>query len=123
MHRIEEVRKTNRAIKRLESPFDMLTLNDCESIILKPVDWEFGTAETSAPWLAPGEKRVIEVVRVHLAPEDKPLFPHYYDIPQRTLIPQIMAILTAGVPADHAIKIHAVGRAPEKKFEVSLVPV
>ena len=117
------MRKTNRAIKRLEGPFDMLTLNDCESVILKPTEWEFGTAETSAPWRAPEAKRVIEVVRVHLAPEDKPLFPHYYDIPQRTLIPQVMAILTAGVPEGHAIKIHAVGRAPDKKFAVSLVPV
>lgn len=75
------------------------------------------------PWLPEGEYRDTDVLRIHVLPADKPLFPHYYDLGQKTLIPQVMAILTAGVPADHGIKIHAVGVGPKKRFQVSLVPV
>lgn len=111
------------ALKQLESPFEFLDLPDCSSIILKPVDWQFGTARVHPPWLPEGVYRTTNVLRIHVLPADKPLFPHYYDFGQKTLVPQVMSILTAGIPADHAIKIHAVGVGPKKRFQVSLVPV
>jgi len=91
--------------------------------MFRPVDWEFGLARVHPPWRPPEVVEEVEVLRVHVDPKEKPLFPHYWDIGQKTLVPQVMALLTKGIPGGYAIKIHAVGVAPKKRFEVSLVPV
>ena len=110
-------------IKRLDSPFEFLDIPHCQSVVLKPVDYEFGIGTVHPPWTPTGTLVDTQVLRVHLEPADKPLFPHYWDIGQKTLVPQVMSILTAGVPDGYGIKIHAVGTAPKKRFEVSLVPL
>jgi len=102
---------------------EFLDIPHCESVVLKPVSWEFGLAATHAPWEPAGVVKDREVLRIHVSPEDKPLFPHYWDLGQKTLVPQVMAPLTAGIPEGYGIRIHAVGTAPKKRFEVSLVPV
>jgi hypothetical protein len=111
------------AEKRLEGPFEFLELAHCQSITLRPVEWEFGLATVHPPWLPPERLVDVEVLRIHLSREDKPLFPHHWDLGQKTLIPQVMALLTKGIPEGYAIHIHAVGVAPKKRFEVSLVSV
>jgi len=112
-----------RAVERLSGPFEFLELAHCESVTIRPVDWEFGLATVHPPWLPPERLVDVEVLRIHVSREDKPLFPHYWDLGQKTLVPQVMALLTAGVPEGYGIRIHAVGTAPKKRFEVSLVSV
>jgi len=110
-------------VRELEAPYEILELAHCEEIVLKPVSWEVGRFTFRPRWMRPGEVKTVVAVRVHLSPEDKPLFPHYYDITAGTLVPQVMALLTEGIPEGYGIRIHAVGTAPKKRFEVSLVPV
>ena len=111
------------AVKRLEGPFEFLDIPHCETVTLKPVSWELGLASVHPPWTGPGVMKDVQVLRIHVSKEDKPLFPHYFDLGQKTLVPQVMALLTAGVPEGYGIRIHAVGTAPKKRFEVSLVSV
>jgi len=107
----------------LEPPFEILELAHCESVILRPVQFETGRFTFHPRWMPPGEVKTVLAVRVHVPPEDKPLFPHYWDITAGTLVPQVLTLLTRGVPEGYGIRIHAVGTAPKKRFEVSLVPV
>ena len=102
---------------------EFLELAHCEEVVLKPVSWDFGLATVHQPWDPPGVLKDVQVLRIHVSPEDKPLFPHYFDLGQKTLVPQVMALLTAGIPEGYGIRIHAVGTAPKKRFEVSLVSV
>ena len=111
------------ASPELKGPFEFLDLPNCETVTLKVLSWDFGRAMVHPPWLPPGELRETEVLRIHVPKEQKPLFPHYYDMGQRTLVPQVMALLTAGVPEGYGIRIHAVGTGPKKRFEVSLAAV
>jgi len=111
------------AEKVLEPPYEILELAHCEEIVLRPVDWETGRFTFHPTWMPPERMKTVTAVRVHVSREDKPLFPHYWDITAGTLVPQVMALLTAGVPEGYGIRIHAVGTAPKKRFEVSLVKV
>ena len=111
------------AAKELVGPYEILELAHCESIVLKPVSWESGRFTFHPKWMPPGGLKTVLAVRIHLDPKDKPSFPHYYDITASTLVPQVMALLTAGVPEGYGIRIHAVGTGPKKRFEVSLVSV
>jgi hypothetical protein len=73
--------------------------------------------------MAPGERKTVLALRIHLDPKDKPTFPHYYDLTAGTLVPQVLALLAKGIPPGYGIKIHAIGVAPKKRFEVSLEKV
>jgi len=105
----------------LEGPYEILELAPCEEKTLRVVDWEHGKMRIRPRWMPIGEFKEILAVRIHVPPEDKPLFPHYWDLTARTLVTQVMAILTRGIPEGYGIRIHAVGYAPRKRFEVSLV--
>ena len=111
------------AAKELVSPYEILELADCQSITLRPVRYETGRFTFHPKWMRPGEVKTVLAIRIHVPTEDKPIFPHYWDITASTLVPQVMALLTAGVPEGYGIKVHAVGTAPKKRFEVSLVSV
>jgi len=111
------------AAKELVGPYEILELAAGETIILRPVSYETGRFTFHPRWMAPGGLKTVLAVRIHVRPEDKPTFPHYYDVTAATLVPQVLALLTAGIPEGYGVRIRAVGTAPEKRFEVGLVPV
>jgi len=65
------------AVTVLEPPYEILELAHCESIALRPVQFETGRFTFRPRWMPPGEVKTVTAVRVHVPPEDKPLFPHY----------------------------------------------
>jgi len=105
----------------LEGPYEILELAPCETKTLRVVDWQVGKMRIRPKWMPIGEFKEILAVRIHVPKEDKPIFPHYWDLTPRTLVAQLLPILTEGVPEGYGIRIHAVGYAPKKRFEVGLV--
>ena len=107
----------------LEGPHDFLKLETDESITLHPTGWELGRAETHPPWRPEGVLEWSRVLRLHLPTAEKPTYPHYYDVGQKTLVPQLEAILPRAAMERVGITIRAVGFGPKKRFSVGLETV
>jgi len=106
----------------LDGPMSFLELEDGQSVTYHPWRWDRGRALTAAPWRAPGDVRWTEVLRLHVPESEKPMFPHYVDAGQKTLIPQLTPLLPSAVAVRQGIRILAVGTGPKKRFSVELVP-
>ena len=105
----------------LESPMSFLELEDGESVTYHPWRWDRGRAQVARPWMPAGDLTWVEVLRLHLPESEKPMFPHYVDVGQKTLIPQLVPVLPSVVAARQGVRIRAVGKGPKKRFSVELV--
>ena len=102
----------------LEGPYEFLDIPTGEAVTLHPTSWEVGRAETHPPWLAPGVMVWNEVLRMHLPTTEKPTYPYWFDVGQKTLVPQLKAVLPRARAEGVGITIEAVGRGPKKRFSV-----
>ena len=107
----------------LEGPYEFLDIADGQTVTFHPTRWEIGKAQTHPPWTAPGVLIWYEVLRLHLPTTEKVLYPHWYDIGQKTLVPQLKALLPAAKLQNAGITIEAVGFGPKKRFSVGLAVV
>lgn len=105
----------------LESPMSFLELEDGASVTYHVSDWQLGRSQVSRPWMPPGDLTWVTVLRLHVLQEEKPMFPHYVDVGQKTLIPQLAPILPRARAEGASVRIEAVGIGPKKRFSVSLV--
>ncbi len=101
-------------------PFEMLELLPGESRTFAVLSAEEGRATIMPRDGRPPKE--IPVLRLHVDPKDKPLFPHYYDVTSLTLQAQLRPlILTPGyTPA--RFTIGKVGAGPQARFTVIVRP-
>jgi len=110
-------------LETLPGPYEFLEVIEGTPMTFHPISWEIGKAQTQPPWLPPGTLRWYEVLRMHLPTTEKPLYPHYYDLGQKTLVPQLKALLPQAAIQNAGITIAAVGFGPKKRFSVGLETV
>jgi len=105
----------------LSPPYEILELTSCTPVFMKPVSWELGKIEIEPKYPGAPPKKVVETVRIHVDPETKPLFPHYWDITARRLVYQLAPMLIT-IPADKPwLRIHRDVPGPRAHFSVSWV--
>ena len=104
----------------LPGPYEILDLEDGQSVTLDITSWEEGDVVIH-PYRAP-EGIVVTALRVHVTPESKKTVPYYWDITAKTLIAGLKPLLIAGKHLDNYIKITKVGERPRARFMVELIP-
>ena len=102
----------------LEGPYEFLKLEPGKPVTFHVIRWELGRVEYHPPWEKPGVLVWSRVLRLHLPTTEKPLFPHYYDVGAKTLVPQLMALLPRARAEKVGITIEAVGTGAAKRFSV-----
>ena len=108
-------------LKELEPPYEILELKPGETKTFTVIDWQLGKITIHPRWPGAPKEKTVRAIRLFVPPEEKPLFPHYYDATAGTLVPQLWTILReAGVPPNRVVlTITKVGAAPKARFSVS----
>ncbi len=104
----------------LDPPFNPLELRDGDSVSFRVVRYELGT-KLIYPEHAP-QGKLVNVVRVHVRPEDKPDFPHYWDITSAKLGAQVLPQLRVEPLYSRRFTITARGIQPKKTFTLEIAP-
>ena len=107
-------------LENLAGPYEFLEIIEGKPVTFHPIRWELGKAQTHPPWTAPGVLKWYEVIRIHLPTTEKPLYPHYYDIGQKTLVPQLKTVLPHARSEGVGVTIEAFGFGAKKRFSVGL---
>jgi len=103
----------------LARPINVLELQDGESRSFRVVRFETGE-EIIRPAHAPNGKRV-RVLRLHVSADDKPDFPHYWDVTSTRLYAQLLPQLQVAGLLSAKWTITARGIQPKKYFTVERV--
>jgi hypothetical protein len=106
-------------MERLESPFEILELDDGEEIILTIQKFQEGEMVIH-PKHQEGEK-VIIALRVFVPESEKTLFPYYWDLTASTLVAQLLPILKNGRFLGKQFKIKKYGVAPRARFSLEVL--
>ncbi len=104
----------------LEKPYEIYEWSDGETKEFTIERWEMGQLEIHPRDGHP--VKTIDVLRVHVPIEEKPVFPHYWDLTSSRLTAQLRSILDVHRGARRRVKITAIGRAPRTHFSVTWVP-
>lgn len=109
----------------LPPPYEILELDDCQRVRFRVVKWTTGLMKIKPRWPGSPPEKVIRVLRIWVPREYKPYGTDYWDITSSTLIYQLLGILTRPDFMVYEVEVHAHGKAPAKRYEVSwrrLVP-
>ena len=109
--------------RRLPEPYELLDLGDGASESFVPVRYERGTMLIRPRYRGAPAEKVIPVLRVHVRTEDKPFFPHYWDVTSKTAAAQLMPMLMDPRARDYMITVTKHGVAPRARFTVGRGPV
>lgn len=109
--------------RRLPEPYELLDLPDRGTTSFVPVRYETGTMEISPRYRGAPAKKVISVLRIHVGKEDKPFFPHYWDVTSKTANAQLLPMLMDPRYRDYRITITKHGVAPRARFTVGRGPI
>lgn len=104
----------------LAQPYEIYEWTDGET-----QDWTIQRYEEGDLEIHPRDGRapkMIQVVRIHLDPEEKPSFPHYWDLTSSRLYVQLTRLLSELAILPVRVKITAIGRAPRTHYSVTYVP-
>jgi len=112
-----------RVVERLEPPYEIFELADGESRTMRVERWEQGLMTIHPRYPGAPEEKTVEALRLHIPPEIKPSFPHYYDVTAGRLKAQLLPILEAPGFEKLEITVTKRGVAPRAYFEVSVRPV
>lgn len=104
----------------LSQPYEIYEWRDGETREFTIERWEVGELEIHPRDGRP--PKMINVLRVHVPPEEKPEFPHYWDLTSSRLVAQLRGILRTHRAGRHRVKVTAIGSAPRTHFSVTSVP-
>lgn len=103
-------------VRRLPGPYEILDLEDRQSVTLRVVSWERGSIIIHPRYRgAPAEKEIV-ALRLHLAAGVKPYPPMYYDVTSKTLQAQFMPYLMAADFERYEYVVTKYGVAPKARF-------
>ena len=104
----------------LERPYEIYEWSDGETREFTIERWEEGDLEIHPRDGRP--PKMIKVLRIHVPEEEKPEFPHYWDLTSSRLFAQLRAILERRRLATTRVKVTAIGRAPRTHYSVTHIP-
>jgi len=108
---------------RLPEPYELLDLGDGASESFVPVKYERGTMEIRPRWRGAPATKEIPVLRIHVRTDDKPFFPHYWDVTSKTAAAQLLPMLMDPRARDYMITVTKHGVAPRARFTVARSPL
>lgn len=76
---------------RLEGPYEILELDDGESLKTRIEKWEIGEVKIHPAYKPEG--KFIKALRIHVLKQDKAYFPFYWDVTSQTLLAQLVPYL------------------------------
>jgi hypothetical protein len=97
---------------------EILDLQDKGTLTTRVEGWEEGEATIKTGQVPAG--KVVAACRIHVPKEDKPLYPHYYDITSKTLRAQLVPLLPNIVANKSRITIVKHGVAPLARFSLEV---
>lgn len=109
--------------EHLLEPYELLDLPDRGSESFVPESFERGTMIIRPRYRGAPPEKVISVLRIHVRREDKPLFPHYWDVTSKTATAQLLPMLMDPRARDYRITITKFGVAPRARFSVERGPI
>ena len=104
----------------LAKPYEIYEWKDGETREFTITRWEMGELEIQPRDGRPS--KVVPVLRIHVPTEEKPTFPHYWDLTSTRLTAQLRSVLEAHRGARRRVKITAIGRAPRTHYSVTWLP-
>ena len=110
-------------VGRLPEPYELLDLPDRGSESFVPVRYERGTMIIKPRYRGAPEEKEITVLRIHVRTEDKPFFPHYWDVTSKTAAAQLLPMLMDPRARDYVITVTKYGVAPRARFTVARAPL
>jgi len=107
-------------MKELERPYEIYEWEPGEVRTFTILRWEKGELEILPKDRPP---KMITVVRVHVPEEEKPTFPHYWDLTASRITAQLIPLLehTMGFPVKIRVKADRFP-APKTHYEVGRLP-
>lgn len=66
--------------------------------------------------------KLIDVLRIHVPPEEKEFEPYYWDLTSARLVAQLRGLLATAGRGPMRISITAIGVAPRNHFSVTRIP-
>jgi len=109
-------------LRRLPEPYEILDLPDRGSESFRVTSWEQGTMVIKPRYRGAPAEKVITVLRMHVPTEDKPFFPHYWDLTSKTCMAQLVPMLMDPRYRDYRYTITKYGVAPRARFTVARGP-
>jgi len=103
----------------LEGAVELLDLEDGASETFRVLRWERGELEIR-PRHAPAG-RIVDAIRVHVPPEDKPLGAPYWDATAGNLVARLLPALNGVVASGRPIKVTKRGRPPFARHQVDFL--
>lgn len=104
----------------LARPYEIYEWHDGETKEFTIERWETGELEITPRDGRP--PKLITVLRVHVPTEEKPEFPHYWDLTSSRLVAQMARILETHRGARRRVKVTAIGSAPRTHYSVTWLP-
>ena len=104
----------------LARPYEIYEWQDGETRQFTIERWEEGDLEIHPR--DGREPKMIKVLRIHVPEEEKPEFPHYWDLTSSRLFAQLRTILQTRWRRGQRVKVTAIGRAPRTHFSVTWIP-
>jgi hypothetical protein len=105
----------------LDPPFEILEFEPGKAYEFTVAAFKIGRLKIKPRWPgAPEEKEVI-AIRIFVPKEEKPQFPHYWDITPSRLVTQLAAMLIAEFPRQRRIRVLRDIAGPKAHFSVQWV--
>jgi hypothetical protein len=104
----------------LPEPMELLDLPDKGILTTRILRYEDGEATIKTGAVPDG--KVVVVTRIHVPKEDKPLYPHYWDVTSKTLRAQLVPLLPDIIARGARIRVQKHGVAPLARFSLEVMP-
>lgn len=100
----------------LPPPYELLELDDRQSVSFVPTAWETGYMQIRPRYAGAPQQKTVNALRIYVRPEDKRFFPYWWDITANTLIAQLLPFLAREDSKARVFTITAHGQAPRKRY-------
>ena len=110
-------------LRPLQGPYELLDLPDRGSVRLRVTFWEQGSIVIHPRYEGAPAEKLVEALRVHLAPGVKEYPPMYYDVTSKTLMAQLMPLLLDRGFDRYTFVVTKYGVAPRARFTLEAVPL
>jgi len=101
-------------MEKLEGPYEILELEDEQTLTTKISHWAIGEVLIHPAYKPDG--KFIKALRIHVPEADKEYFPFYWDATSQTLIAQLLPYLEQPGYAQRTYTITKHGVAPRARF-------
>jgi hypothetical protein len=104
----------------IQSPYEILELGDGGKLVTPILKWEVGVMTINRR--SDGVKKEVQVLRIFIPHEVKPIFPDYYDLTSTTLVAQLLPHLQKPDYMNYIFTITKFGVAPRARFTLEVSP-